>query len=301
MAREGLRTLVVARKMLTEEQYADFEVCRVYVASMSEFLHFSQWVKCVGDLTKPRETVTVYLDRCEALYSLRLLIVTVLYCVIGNYFSFLQTYHSLFVPATLEESVKRVICVHSLIIPVASSEKCNVMVCSSICLSVPLAYKPWLIRGQHVMQLAYISAEQWGPKNVFDGITTYTFSGELRLPSCHPISVLNLFVFLIYQLRVSGWTLYTSGVEIIVVVEKSLTWLLQSRYHQAKMSVQERAMKVAAVVESLERDMELLCVTGVEDKLHDGVRTTLELLRNAGIKVLSTALSVTEHLLLGLH
>jgi len=67
------------------------------------------------------------------------------------------------------------------------------------------------------------------------------------------------------------------------------------------MSVQERAMKVAAVVESLERDMELLCVTGVEDKLHDGVRTTLELLRNAGIKVLSTALSVTEHLLLGLH
>jgi phospholipid-translocating ATPase len=51
------------------------------------------------------------------------------------------------------------------------------------------------------------------------------------------------------------------------------------------MSVQDRAAKVAAVVESLERDMELLCVTGVEDKLHDGVRSTLELLRNAGIKV----------------
>lgn len=61
--------------------------------------------------------------------------------------------------------------------------------------------------------------------------------------------------------------------------------LLQSRYHQAKMSVQDRTAKVAAVVESLERDMELLCVTGVEDKLHDGVRSTLELLRNAGIKV----------------
>ena len=42
---------------------------------------------------------------------------------------------------------------------------------------------------------------------------------------------------------------------------------------------------MAAVVESLERDMELLCVTGVEDTLHDGVRSTLELLRNAGIKV----------------
>ena len=38
-------------------------------------------------------------------------------------------------------------------------------------------------------------------------------------------------------------------------------------------------------MESLERDMELLCLTGVEDKLQDGVRPTLELLRNAGIKV----------------
>jgi len=27
MAREGLRTLVVAKKQLSEEQYADFEVC----------------------------------------------------------------------------------------------------------------------------------------------------------------------------------------------------------------------------------------------------------------------------------
>ena len=51
------------------------------------------------------------------------------------------------------------------------------------------------------------------------------------------------------------------------------------------MSVQDRSAKVAAVVESLERDMELLTLTGVEDKLQEGVRPTLELLRNAGIKV----------------
>ena len=61
--------------------------------------------------------------------------------------------------------------------------------------------------------------------------------------------------------------------------------LVQNRYHQAKMSVQDRNMKVQSVVESLERDMELLCMTGVEDKLQDGVRPTLEMLRNAGIKV----------------
>ena len=42
---------------------------------------------------------------------------------------------------------------------------------------------------------------------------------------------------------------------------------------------------MAAVVESLERELELLCLTGVEDQLQADVRPTLELLRNAGIKV----------------
>jgi phospholipid-translocating ATPase len=40
------------------------------------------------------------------------------------------------------------------------------------------------------------------------------------------------------------------------------------------------------VVEScLESDLELLGLTGVEDKLQDGVRNTLELLRNAGLRI----------------
>lgn len=59
----------------------------------------------------------------------------------------------------------------------------------------------------------------------------------------------------------------------------------QSRYNQAKLSIHDRSLKVAAVVESLEREMELLCLTGVEDQLQADVRPTLELLRNAGIKV----------------
>jgi len=63
------------------------------------------------------------------------------------------------------------------------------------------------------------------------------------------------------------------------------------------MSVQERALKVTAVVESLERDMELLCITGVEDKLQEGVRSTLELLHNAGIRVSTFTLSITKFLL----
>jgi phospholipid-translocating ATPase len=35
----------------------------------------------------------------------------------------------------------------------------------------------------------------------------------------------------------------------------------------------------------LEHDLELLGLTGVEDKLQDDVKSTLELLRNAGIRI----------------
>lgn len=62
-------------------------------------------------------------------------------------------------------------------------------------------------------------------------------------------------------------------------------FFLQYRYKQAKLSVEDRAVKVLKVEESLIYDMELLCLTGVEDKLQQDVKPTLELLRNAGIKV----------------
>uniref|UniRef100_A0A671MEC0 Phospholipid-transporting ATPase n=1 Tax=Sinocyclocheilus anshuiensis TaxID=1608454 RepID=A0A671MEC0_9TELE len=79
------------------------------------------------------------------------------------------------------------------------------------------------------------------------------------------------------------------GLRTLVVAKKALTEEqyqdFESRYNQAKLSVHDRALKVAAVVESLEREMELLCLTGVEDQLQADVRPTLELLRNAGIKI----------------
>lgn len=56
-------------------------------------------------------------------------------------------------------------------------------------------------------------------------------------------------------------------------------------YNAAKLSVTERGSRVAAVVETLECDLELLCLTGVEDKLQTNVKQTLEVLRNAGMKV----------------
>lgn len=69
--------------------------------------------------------------------------------------------------------------------------------------------------------------------------------------------------------------------------QTGISHISQARYIQAKLSVHDRSLKVASVIESLEMEMELLCLTGVEDQLQTDVRPTLEILRNAGIKVRS--------------
>ncbi|KAG5645131.1 hypothetical protein DXG03_006848 [Asterophora parasitica] len=60
----------------------------------------------------------------------------------------------------------------------------------------------------------------------------------------------------------------------------------KARHHEASVRLEGRNDAMTAVVaEFLERDLELLGLTGVEDKLQDEVKSTLELLRNAGIKI----------------
>jgi len=79
------------------------------------------------------------------------------------------------------------------------------------------------------------------------------------------------------------------GLRTLVMSKKTLSsehYLdFEQKYKAAKLSLVNRSAQVAAVIESLERDMELLCITGVEDKLQDNVRNTLEQLRNAGIRI----------------
>jgi len=79
------------------------------------------------------------------------------------------------------------------------------------------------------------------------------------------------------------------GLRTLVVAKRSMTEEqyneFETRHQAAKLSLSERAARVAAVVESLERDMELLSVTGVEDRLQENVKPSLELLRNAGIRI----------------
>lgn len=80
------------------------------------------------------------------------------------------------------------------------------------------------------------------------------------------------------------------GLRTLVVGRKRLTedaWKeFQKHYQEARVSSEDRNEAVARVVSDyLERDLELLGVTGVEDKLQDDVKLSLELLRNAGIKI----------------
>ena len=59
-----------------------------------------------------------------------------------------------------------------------------------------------------------------------------------------------------------------------------------AQYHEASIQVEGRNEAMADVVARyLEHDLELLGLTGVEDKLQDDVKATLEILRNAGIKI----------------
>ncbi|PYH94260.1 phospholipid-translocating P-type ATPase [Aspergillus ellipticus CBS 707.79] len=59
-----------------------------------------------------------------------------------------------------------------------------------------------------------------------------------------------------------------------------------NRYRQASLALQGRDVGMAKVIgEYLERDLELLGVTGVEDRLQRDVKPSLELLRNAGVKI----------------
>ncbi|KAI0830346.1 protein transporter [Trametes gibbosa] len=60
----------------------------------------------------------------------------------------------------------------------------------------------------------------------------------------------------------------------------------KEQHHIASIKLEGRNEAMTTVVsELLERDLELLGLTGVEDKLQDDVKSTLELLRNAGIKI----------------
>ncbi|KAI7866462.1 phospholipid-translocating P-type ATPase [Spinellus fusiger] len=80
------------------------------------------------------------------------------------------------------------------------------------------------------------------------------------------------------------------GLRTLVVAKKKLSEeaydTFKKSYHKAETALVDRNARKQSVVESLlENDLELLGLTGVEDKLQDGVKNTLEQMRNANLKI----------------
>ncbi|KAH7096890.1 aminophospholipid-transporting P-type ATPase [Auriculariales sp. MPI-PUGE-AT-0066] len=81
------------------------------------------------------------------------------------------------------------------------------------------------------------------------------------------------------------------GLRTLVVGRKRMSAeayrAFKAAYHKASIRVDAGRgdAMVQVIGDHLEHDLELLGITGVEDKLQDDVRSTLELLRNAGIKI----------------
>lgn len=80
------------------------------------------------------------------------------------------------------------------------------------------------------------------------------------------------------------------GLRTLVIGRKSLTEKLyltfREKYEEASASMNNRDAEMQTVISKyLESDLELLGLTGVEDKLQKDVKSSIELLRNAGIKI----------------
>ncbi|KAK3499348.1 uncharacterized protein B0T23DRAFT_15716 [Neurospora hispaniola] len=80
------------------------------------------------------------------------------------------------------------------------------------------------------------------------------------------------------------------GLRTLVVGRKRLSLKeyqeFSAKHHEASLAISGREANMQAVVSQyLEHNLELLGVTGVEDKLQKDVKPSLELLRNAGIKI----------------
>lgn len=79
------------------------------------------------------------------------------------------------------------------------------------------------------------------------------------------------------------------GLRTLVIAYRQLT---HEEYHQftdryiaAKTTIKNRDVHVQAAVDTLEKDLQLLALTGVEDKLQEDVNHTLNLLRRANIRI----------------
>lgn len=79
------------------------------------------------------------------------------------------------------------------------------------------------------------------------------------------------------------------GLRTLVIAKKTISRsefeVFAKAYDKAKTSLVDRNELMLAEQQGLEKDLDVIGLTGVEDKLQDKVKQTLESLRNAGIKI----------------
>ncbi|KAH9412025.1 phospholipid-transporting ATPase [Ordospora pajunii] len=95
------------------------------------------------------------------------------------------------------------------------------------------------------------------------------------------------------------------GLRTLVIAKKVLSEeefaLFEDAYSKARVSLIDRVESLNEAMSMIEREMDVLGLTGVEDKLQDDVKVTLENLRNAGMKIwmltgdkIETAISIAK-------
>lgn len=91
------------------------------------------------------------------------------------------------------------------------------------------------------------------------------------------------------EISISCENLANEGLRTLVISQKLIspefyeTW--NKKYEVAKADLNDREKLIRQCIDELEADMDLLAITGVEDKLQDKVANVIESLRNAGVKV----------------
>jgi phospholipid-translocating ATPase len=123
-----------------------------------------------------------------------------------------------------------------------------------------------------------------------DEITAEDESGEIWFYQKGADTVMSTIVASNDWLEEECGNMAREGLRTLVVGRKRLSGQryqeFSAKYKSASLLLQNRDREMEKVVQQyLENDLELLGVTGVEDKLQKDVKPSLELLRNAGIKI----------------
>ena len=90
------------------------------------------------------------------------------------------------------------------------------------------------------------------------------------------------------------WVLLLQGLRTLVLATRILgeaEWAVWNEgYQEAAASLEGREERIAAEAAKVERELQLVGVTAIEDKLQDGVPEAIQLLVTAGIKARLPAL-----------